>query len=106
MAQLLHAFDGLHWGSFWAAFVQIVLIDVTLASDNAIAVGMAASGLPQKQRHLAIVLGLSGAVVLLCGMAFFAIKWLPTKPRQAVVVLALQIGAALAAIFPVWWLHW
>jgi YjbE family integral membrane protein len=76
MAQLLHAFDGLHWGSFWAAFVQIVLIDVTLASDNAIAVGMAASGLPQKQRHLAIVLGLSGAVVLLCGMAFFAIKLL------------------------------
>jgi len=76
MSQLLHAFEGLHWGSFWAAFVQIVLIDVTLASDNAVAVGMAASGLPRKQRHLAIVLGLSGAVVLLCGLAFFAIRLL------------------------------
>jgi YjbE family integral membrane protein len=76
MAQLFSAFNGLHWGSFWAAFIQIVLIDVTLASDNAVAVGMAASGLPQRQRHLAIVLGLSGAVVLLCGMAVFAIKLL------------------------------
>jgi hypothetical protein len=38
--------------------------------------------------------------------AFFAIKWVPTKPRQALVVLALQVGAALAAIFPVWWFQW
>jgi len=39
-------------------------------------------------------------------IAFFAIKWLPTEPRQALPVLALQIGAALAAMFPVWWFQW
>jgi hypothetical protein len=39
-------------------------------------------------------------------VAFFAIKWLPTEPRQAVLVLALQVGAALAALFPVWWFQW
>jgi hypothetical protein len=39
-------------------------------------------------------------------IAFFAIKWLPTEPRQVLLVLALQIGAALAAICPVWWFHW
>lgn len=39
-------------------------------------------------------------------MAFFAIKWLPSKPGAARLVLALQIGAALAAMFPVWWFHW
>ena len=39
-------------------------------------------------------------------VAFFAIKWLPTEPRQAIVVLALQVGAALAAMFPVWWFQW
>lgn len=39
-------------------------------------------------------------------MAFFAIKWLPTRPRQALLVLALQVGAALAAMFPVWWFQW
>ena len=39
-------------------------------------------------------------------VAFFAIKWLPAEPRQAVPVLALQLGAALAALFPVWWFQW
>jgi hypothetical protein len=37
---------------------------------------------------------------------FFAIKWLPRSPRQAVPVLALQVGAALAAMAPVFLLHW
>ena len=39
-------------------------------------------------------------------VAFFAIKWLPVAPRQALPVVALQIGAALAAMFPVWWFQW
>lgn len=39
-------------------------------------------------------------------VAFFAIRWLPTAPRQALVVLALQVVAALAAMFPVWWFQW
>jgi hypothetical protein len=39
-------------------------------------------------------------------VAFFAIRWLPTEPRQALPVLALQVGAALAAMFPVWWFQW
>jgi hypothetical protein len=37
---------------------------------------------------------------------FFAIKWVPQSPRQAVPILALQIGAALAAMAPVFFLHW
>jgi hypothetical protein len=37
---------------------------------------------------------------------FFAIKWMPQSPRQAVPVLALQVGAAIAAIAPVFLLHW
>jgi YjbE family integral membrane protein len=76
MDQLLSTFTNVHWGSLAAAFLQIVLIDVTLASDNAVAVGMAASGLPNERRHLAITLGLGGAVVLLCVLAFFAIRLL------------------------------
>jgi hypothetical protein len=39
-------------------------------------------------------------------VAFFAITRLPTEPRQALPVLALQVGAALAAMFPVWWFQW
>jgi len=37
-------------------------------------------------------------------IAFFAIKWLPRCPRQAAQVLALQIGAGLAALAPVYFL--
>lgn len=31
-------------------------------------------------------------------VAFFALKWLPRRPGQALLVLALQVGVALAAI--------
>jgi hypothetical protein len=34
-------------------------------------------------------------------IAFFAIKWLPRTPRQAIYILALQAGAVLAALAPV-----
>ena len=37
---------------------------------------------------------------------FFGIKWAPQSPRQAVSILALQVGAALAAMAPVFVLHW
>ena len=37
-------------------------------------------------------------------VAFFAIKWLPQKPKQALLVLALQIVAVLAACAPVYFL--
>jgi hypothetical protein len=38
-------------------------------------------------------------------VAFFAIKWLPRTPRQALLVLALQAGAAVAALAPVFFLN-
>lgn len=38
-------------------------------------------------------------------IAFFAIKWLPRTPRQALLVLALQACAALAALAPVYFLN-
>lgn len=37
-------------------------------------------------------------------VAFFAIKWLPRIPKQALVVLTLQAGAGLAALAPVFFL--
>ena len=39
-------------------------------------------------------------------MAFFAVRWIPSGPRRALLVLAVQVGAALAAMFPVWWFQW
>lgn len=37
---------------------------------------------------------------------FFAVRWLPQSPRQAVPVLAVQVAAALAAMAPVFLLRW
>ncbi len=39
-------------------------------------------------------------------IGFFALKWLPRSPRQAISVLALQAGAGLAALAPVFLLRW
>ena len=39
-------------------------------------------------------------------VAFFAIRWLPQSPRFALLVLALQTVAALAALAPVYLLNW
>lgn len=39
-------------------------------------------------------------------IGFFAIRWLPRGHRSAVAVLALQATAALAALVPVYLLHW
>jgi hypothetical protein len=36
-------------------------------------------------------------------IGFFVIKWLPAEPRRALPILALQISAAVAAAFPVWY---
>jgi hypothetical protein len=37
-------------------------------------------------------------------LMYFVIKWLPRLPRQTLYVLAVQIGAALAAAAPVYFL--
>src|SRR3989442_11809569 len=39
-------------------------------------------------------------------VAFYAVKWLPRAPRMALRVLAVQAGAALAALAPVYLLGW
>jgi hypothetical protein len=36
-------------------------------------------------------------------IGFFVIKWLPAEPRRALPIFALQISAAVAAAFPVWY---
>ena len=46
------------------AFLQVVLIDVSLSGDNAIIIGMAAAGLPLPQRRHGIAIGIGAAIVL------------------------------------------
>ena len=51
------------------AFGQVILIDLILAGDNAIVVGLAAAGLPRSQRNKVILIGIGAATVLRIGFA-------------------------------------
>jgi peptidoglycan/LPS O-acetylase OafA/YrhL len=39
-------------------------------------------------------------------IVFFAIRWLPQSSKHALTILALQVVAAVAALAPVFLLHW
>ena len=60
----------------WLAFAKVVMIDLVLAGDNAIVIGMAAAGLPKAQRNKAIIVGIAAATVLRIGFAIVAIQLL------------------------------
>ncbi|WP_369059300.1 TerC family protein [Caulobacter sp. 73W] len=58
------------------ALIQVLMIDLVLAGDNAVAVGLAAGGLPEKDRKKAILYGLICAVVLRIGFALITAQLL------------------------------
>jgi YjbE family integral membrane protein len=51
------------------ALVQVIIIDLVLAGDNAVVIGLAAAGLPREQRTKAILVGIVAATVLRIGFA-------------------------------------
>lgn len=78
----------------WLAMINIILIDITLAGDNAIVVGMAASRVKPEMRAKVIFWGISAAVVL--RILFAAV----TTQILAIVGLTLAGGLLLA------WVCW
>jgi YjbE family integral membrane protein len=48
----------------FTALLQVIMIDLVLAGDNAIVIGLAAAGLPKDQRAKAILIGIIAATVL------------------------------------------
>jgi len=80
-------------GAF-AAFIEILLIDIVLAGDNAIVVGALAAGLPAQQRRKVILIGVLAALVLRIAFAL-------------VVTQLLQIvGLVLAGGILLLWVAW
>ncbi|KQZ00323.1 hypothetical protein ASD45_05195 [Pseudolabrys sp. Root1462] len=59
-----------------SAFAQVIMIDLVLAGDNAVVIGLAAAGLPLDQRRKAIIVGIIAATVLRIGFAGVAIQLL------------------------------
>jgi YjbE family integral membrane protein len=59
-----------------AALLQVIMIDLVLAGDNAVVIGLAAAGLPKEQRARAILAGIIAATVLRILFAAVAIELL------------------------------
>ena len=77
-----------------SALLSVVIIDVVLAGDNAIVVGMAAAGLPADKRRRVIAAGIAAATVL---RILFA----------AIVIQLLEIiGLSLAGGLLLLWVAW
>ena len=58
------------------ALVQVIMIDLVLAGDNAVVIGLAAAGLPPPQRSKAILVGIIVATVLRLAFAAIAVELL------------------------------
>ena len=63
-AAIVHDFSNITEPAAFAAFVQVLMIDLVLAGDNAIVVGALAAGLPAEQRTKVILIGVLAALVL------------------------------------------
>ncbi len=58
------------------ALLQVIAIDLVLAGDNAVVIGLAAAGLPKEQRNKAILIGIVAATVLRIGFASITVQLL------------------------------
>ena len=58
------------------ALAQVLFIDLVLAGDNAIVVGLAVAGLPEAQKNRAILIGIAVATVMRIGFAFITLQLL------------------------------
>lgn len=61
---------------FFSALMSIILINLVLAGDNALLIGLAAKNLPKKQQKQAIFLGTIGAIVVRLILTIIAVKLL------------------------------
>ncbi|HET6389066.1 TerC family protein [Hyphomicrobium sp.] len=82
------------WRTHWVALFNILMIDLTLAGDNAIVVGMAASRVQQSMRTKVIFWGILGAVVL--RILFSGVA------QQMLQVIGLTLAGGLLLLFVCW----
>lgn len=83
---------------FFIKLLNIILIDLMLAGDNAIVIGLAARNIPKHQQKKVILLGTMGAVVIRV-IATLAVAWLLNIPGLLLVggILLFWIAYKLLA---------
>ncbi len=76
------------------AFIEILLIDLVLAGDNAIVVGALAAGLPEADRKKVIMIGVAAALVL---RVIFALM-----VSQLLGIIGLVLAGGLLLLWVAW----
>ena len=79
--------------ALWA-LGQVIMIDLVLAGDNAVVIGLAAAGLPKDQRNKAILVGIIAATVLRIGFA--------SVTTQLLQILGLLLVGGILLLWVCW----
>lgn len=74
--------------------MQVVAIDLVLAGDNAVVIGLAAAGLPPEQRSKVILVGIAAATVMRIGFALVA--------TQLLAILGLLLVGGILLLWVCW----
>jgi YjbE family integral membrane protein len=77
-----------------AALLQVILIDVTLAGDNAVVVGLAVAGLPSHRKRPAIIVGIIGATVIRIALGAIAL--------QLLAIIGLLLAGGILLLWVCW----
>jgi YjbE family integral membrane protein len=77
-----------------SALLQVLLIDLVLAGDNAVVVGLAVAGLPAKQKGRAIVFGVAAATVIRIALAAVTL--------QLLEIVGLTLAGGLLLLWVCW----
>ena len=77
-----------------ATLIQVVMIDLVLAGDNAVVIGLAAAGLPARQRKRAIAIGILTATALRIACASIA--------TQLLQILGLALAGGVLLLWVCW----
>src|SRR5258706_10353813 len=76
------------------AFFQVVIIDLVLAGDNAVVIGLAAAGLHESQRNKAILVGIFAATILRIGFASITV--------QLLEIIGLLLAGGILLLWVCW----
>jgi len=81
-------------GPVLAALLQVIMIDLVLAGDNAVVIGLATAGLPAQQRRRAIIVGILVATVLRIAFAGVA--------TQLLQIIGLLLAGGILLLWVCW----
>ncbi|HEV7278539.1 MAG TPA: TerC family protein [Devosiaceae bacterium] len=81
-------------GDALSAFLQVIMIDLVLAGDNAIVIGLAAAGLPKDLRSKAILIGIAAATIMRIGFALIT--------TQLLAITGLLLAGGLLLLWVCW----